>query len=121
MIHTPLPGVYERPALAVLAPPVPGLLVEQRGDPAARVGRVDHVVDLAVGGHVDALPALVGGGDELLEDALALLLVLDRVELAAHAQAHGSLEAHAAELGGWPGDGEQRCPEAAAGHRLGAP
>ena len=42
-------------------------LVEQRRDPAPRVGRVDHVVDLAVGGHVQAAPALVGGGDGRLE------------------------------------------------------
>ena len=44
-------------------PPRGRVVVEQRRDPAAAVGGVDHVVDLEVGGHADPLAALVGGGD----------------------------------------------------------
>ena len=76
----------------------PALLVEERRDPAPRVRRVDHVVDLAVGRHVQAAAVLVGRRDRRREDALALGLVLDRLQLAAHPEAHRALQAHAAEL-----------------------
>src|SRR5439155_890807 len=78
--------------------PVGRRRVEQRGDPAARVGGVDDVVDLAVRGHVDARAVLVGGGDRRLERLLALPGVLDRLEFAPHPQPDGALEPHPAEL-----------------------
>src|SRR3954465_15700419 len=77
-----LPGVHVRALLLWTLPPRAGARVEEHADPAARVGGVDDVVDLAVGGHVDALPVLVGGGHGGLERAPALLLVGDRLDVA---------------------------------------
>src|SRR5438445_1373444 len=112
------PGVDVRAALAGSQPPAAAVLVEQRCDPAPGLGRIDHIVDLAVRGHVETLAALVGGRDRRLERLLALARILDRIELAAHAQAHSSLQAHRTELGGGPADREHRRLEAAAGHCL---
>ena len=89
-------------------------------DPPAGVGRVDHVVDLEVAGGVDRLAVLVHAVDHLLERPLALVGVVDGLELLAVAEPHRALEAHAAELAGGPGHAEQRRLEAAAGHGLGA-
>src|SRR6202011_739519 len=76
-----LPGVDPGAALPRPRPPGAGPFREQHGDPAPAVRRVDHVVDLSVGGHADALAAVVGGGDGRLEDALTLGRILDRVGL----------------------------------------
>src|SRR5438552_2817514 len=67
-----LPGVDVRPPLAGLPAPLGLGRIEQRGDPAPAVGRVDHVVDLEVGGHVDALASFVGGGHGGFVGLLAL-------------------------------------------------
>ena len=93
---------------------------EGRGDQAACLGRVDHVVDLEEGGGVERLGVLFGGGGEVADAALALGLVVDRLELLAQGELDRALQAHRAEVGGRPGDGEQRLVHAAAGHRLGA-
>src|SRR5436853_4138593 len=63
-----LPGVDVRPALAVAL----ARLAEERLDPALAVGRVDHVVDLAIGGHVQPGAALVRRRHGLLVRRLAL-------------------------------------------------
>ena len=67
-------------------------------DPAARVDRVDHVVDLEVRGGVDRLAVLVHAGDHLLEGFPPLFRVLDGRELVAVAELDRAFEAHAAEL-----------------------
>src|SRR5215471_7157256 len=91
---------------------------EHRGDPPARVGGVDHVVDLEVARHVHGLAVLVHAVDHALVRLLALDRVGDRVELAALAEADRTFEVHTAELAGGPGNAEQRRLERAAGHRL---
>src|SRR3546814_10283097 len=68
---------------------------ERRGDPAPRVGRVDHVVDLEVAGRVERLAVLVHAVDHLVERAVALRGVFDGLELLAVAEAHRAFEAHA--------------------------
>ncbi len=93
---------------------------ERRGDHPPRVRRVDHVVELEERRRVERLGVVVRRGDHLLDPLLALGLVGDRLELAAEPEADGALQAHRAELGGRPADGEQRLVHAAAGHRLGA-
>src|SRR3546814_12500079 len=50
---------------------------ERRGDPAPRVGRVDHVVDLEVAGSVERLAVLVHAVDPLVERAVAPRGVFD--------------------------------------------
>src|ERR1700728_585224 len=92
----PSPGIDVRALLPIPPPPLSGALVEQRGNPAPRVSRVDHIVDLAVGRHVHALAMLVGGGDRSLEHALALLGVGDCLQLALHSQPHRALQTHPA-------------------------
>src|SRR5450755_178933 len=118
--HSSSPRIHVRSPFPLAPPPFARPVLEQRGDPAAGVGGIDDVVDLAVLGHADPLAALVGGGHRGVKDALALLFVLDRLELPAHAQPHGSFEAHGPELGGRPPDRKQGRLETAAGHRLGA-
>src|SRR3984885_11363527 len=85
-----LPGVDVRPRLALALPPPRPAVVEQHRDPAPRIGRVDHIADLAVCGHVQATAALVGDRHERLEQALALIRITDSIELAAHAPARGA-------------------------------
>ena len=87
-------------------------------DPPAGIGGVDDVVDLEVRRGVDGLPVLVGAGDHLLEQRIALGRVLHRGQLVAIAELHRPLQPHAAELARRPGHGEHRCLGAAAGHRL---
>src|SRR5436305_2428401 len=113
-----LPRVDERTLLPGTLPPLPGAVGEQRGDPPAAVRRVDHVVNFAMGRHVDPAPALVRRGDHRLVCALALLRVLDRLELASHAEPDGTLQPHPTELRGRPADAEQAGLEPPAGHRL---
>src|ERR1700743_3561230 len=103
----PSPGVDVRALLAGPGAPVAGGGLEQGRDPALGVGGVDHVVDLSVGGHVDSPSALGGGGGGGPEHALALLLVVERLQLTAHPQLPGALEAHRPELRGRPRNGEQ--------------
>src|SRR5580692_2456907 len=76
--HHPLrsPRVDVRALLACPSLPLTGPLVKQRGDPASRVRWVDHVIDLAVCRHVQALAVLICRGNGGLEYALALIWVL---------------------------------------------
>ena len=57
-----------------------------------------------------AFAAFVELGDHLLEHRLACGGLGDGFELFPEAQLDRALEAHAAELPSWPGDGEQRVP-----------
>src|SRR5262245_45074688 len=91
---------------------------EHRADPPARVGGIDHVVDLEVARHVHGLAVLVHPLDHALVRLFALGRVGYRVELAPLAEAHRTFEVHAAELAGGPRDAEQRRLERAAGHCL---
>src|SRR5437764_14857270 len=93
-----LPGVDEGALLASSPRPVSGIVAEQRRDPAARLGRVDDVIDLAIGSHVQALAALVRRLDGGREGTLALLRVLDRLQLAPRTEPHRALEPHGSEL-----------------------
>src|SRR4029077_20175317 len=86
--------------------------------PAARVGGVDDIVDLAVGRHRESSPALVGRRNSRLEGLLALRVVPDLFELAPHPELDRTLQAHRAELRRGPADREERSLEPAAGHRL---
>ncbi len=67
-------------------------------DPAARVRRIDHVVDLQEHRQVQRLAALVGLGDHAVELGLAPLRILDRLQFLAETQPHRALDAHRAEL-----------------------
>src|SRR5271155_4365376 len=91
----------------------PGRRIEGMHEAPPSHGRVDHVVDLEVLGHVDRLPVLVGAGNHGVEGRGPLLGVVDAVELPSESEPHRPLEAHAAELPGRPGHGEQRPAEAA--------
>ena len=64
--------------------------------------------------------ARLGVRRELPHPRLALGLVLDRLELAAHREAHRSLEPHRTEVRAWPGQRHEGLVGAAAEHRLGA-
>ncbi len=45
---------------------------EQSGaHPASGVGRVDHVIDLELGGHVGGPPVVIGRRDQVVEECLA--------------------------------------------------
>src|SRR5262249_13825086 len=108
LLSEPSPRVDARPLLS--APPAGWRhRAERRRDPPARVGRVDHVVELEVGRVAHRLAVLVHAGDHLLEDPGALRGIVDRRELLAVAELDRALEPHAAELARRPGDGEQRC------------
>src|ERR1035437_706871 len=87
-------------------------------DPDAGVGRVDDIVDLEGGGHIEGLAVLVGPRHHALEELFAVLLVVHRFEFAADPQPNGTLETHAAELSGRPRHREQRGPKTPTGHRL---
>src|SRR5262245_25203535 len=87
-----LPGVDVRTLLGGAGAPVGAR--EERRDPASCIVRVDHVVDLPVGRHVESAAVLVGGGDGLVEGALPLGFVIDGFELAPHAELDRALEAH---------------------------
>src|SRR3979411_1843311 len=78
------PGVEVGALRGRAPPPLTRLIAEQRRDPAPRVGRVNHVVDLAVGGHIHALTALIRRRDRRVEHAVALGFIGDRLELATH-------------------------------------
>ena len=104
--------------MRLLPRPRRGAGVEPADDPAARLDRIDHLVDLEHGGDVGRLAGLVGFRHHRAEELVALRRVLDRLELLAEAEPHGAFEAHAAELAGRPGDGEALRVEAAAGHGL---
>ena len=82
----PLPGVDEAPRRRFVR--VRRRRRERRRDQAPRLGRVDHVVELEEGGGVERLRVLVGvRRPSPRTRSLALVVVVDRVELAAEARA----------------------------------
>ena len=79
-------------------------------------GSID-VVDLEVGGDVDGLADLVHLRQQLLVARFTRLGIVDGFEVAPVAQAHRTLEAHAAELTRRPRDDERVGGEAPGRHR----
>src|SRR5687768_6792543 len=73
---SPSPGVDERAFLPCWAGSCGG---QRRGDPVARVGRVDHVVDLEDTRDVQRFAVFVRARDHLVVALLAFCLVFDRV------------------------------------------
>ena len=71
------------------------------------------------GGGVDRVAPPVGVGDQRLIAGGSLFDVLDCFQLGSVAEPDGGFEVHAAELGGRPGEGEERGSGAAGHHRLG--
>src|SRR5215472_2430846 len=117
MRRASLPGVDPR----VLLPGGPGRWrrrPQASHDPPARVGRIDHVVDLEEGGGVERLAPLVHSRHHLLVVAPALDGIGDGGQLVPVAELHRALEAHPAELSGRPRHREERGVKAAARHRL---
>src|SRR5262245_38306759 len=91
-----LPGVDVRPLL--VRERWPPLGAEQAGgDPASRIGGIDHLVDLEVGRGAECLAARVGVRHHLVEQGAALGRIGDGLELLAVAELDRALQPHAAE------------------------
>src|SRR6266498_1986385 len=71
-------------------------------------------------GAVQSLPVLIGASDHLLEQLLALVGVVDGLELIAESELDRALETHTPELSGRPRDREEGRLRAAARHCLAA-
>src|SRR5688572_23720353 len=76
---SPSPRVDERAFLPLGAGSCGG---QRGGDPAARVGGVDDVVDLEDTRDVQRFAVFVRAGDHLVVAVLAFLFVVDRVQFA---------------------------------------
>src|SRR5690349_1637235 len=74
------PSIDMRPALASMARPAFGAKQPGR-HPFARIGRVDHLVDLEIGRRAERLAAGIGGRDHLVEQRAALGGIAHRLEL----------------------------------------
>ena len=94
----------------------PSVAGQHAQQPGARVGGVDHGVDLQVAGHVQRLPAFHRGRQQAVEQGLALGLGRSG-EFLAEAQPHRAFEPHRAELAAGPGAGGHRRVEVAGGQR----